>query len=128
MINRLSIVNKAYVNSVGFSSLFQIGDSVDIVPRVNVYAVQREAEIILGNEGDLRQYSFYSELLPKPLITEKIQTSFYHENPTIKVGAVKVISISSSAVVQFGSTNTISAETRVKHIRQLLSRNERKQP
>jgi spore germination protein PE len=128
MINRLSIVNKAYVNSIGISSLFQIGDSVDIVPRTNVYAVQREAEIFLENEGDLKQYSFYSELLPKPLITEKIQTSFHHENPTIKVGAVKVISISSSAVVQFGSTNTISAETRVKHIRQLLSGNERKKP
>jgi spore germination protein PE len=128
MINRLSIVNKAYVNSIGISSLFQIGDSVDILPRTNVYAVQRESEIFLGSEGDLKQYSLYSEPLPKPLITEKIQTSFHHENPTIKVGAVKVTSISSSAVVQFGSTNTISAESRVKHIRQLLSENERKQP
>ncbi|MCM3595325.1 spore germination protein GerPE [Metabacillus idriensis] len=128
MINRLSIVNKAYVDSIGLSSIFQIGDSVDIVPRVKVYAVQREAEIELGSEGDLKQYNIYSELLPKPLITENIQTAFFHENPTIKVGAVKVTSISSSSVVHFGSSNTISAESRVKHIRQLLSRNERKQP
>jgi spore germination protein PE len=124
MQNRLSIVDKAYVNSVGISSIFQIGDSVDIVPLVKVYAVQREEEIFYDNEGDLKQYSLYEEKLPKPLITENIQTAFYHENPTIRVGAVKVTSISSSAVVQFGSTNTISAEARVKHIRQLRSRNE----
>ncbi len=124
MLNRLSIVDKAYVDSIGISSIFQIGDSIDIVPKVKVYAVQREADVFYGNEGDLKQYSLYEELLPKPLITENIQTSFFHENPTIRVGAVKVTSISSSSVVQFGSTNTISAEARVKNIRQLRSRSE----
>lgn len=62
--NRLSIVNAAYIDSVGISSVFQVGDSVDIIPRVKVYAVQREEEIELGNEGDLRQYNIYSENLP----------------------------------------------------------------
>ncbi|MGD6792799.1 spore germination protein GerPE [Metabacillus indicus] len=123
--NRLSIVNAAYIDSVGISSVFQVGDSVDIIPRVKVYAVQREEEIELGNEGDLRQYNIYSENLPRPLIYENVQTAFFHECPVIRVGGVKVTSISSSGVVQFGSTNTIDCESRVKHIRQLRSRSER---
>jgi spore germination protein PE len=122
MISRFSIVKTAYVNSIGLSSVFQIGDSMEITPSIKVLAVQREEERHYGTEGELSQYLVFEEEIPQPILYEQLTTNFFHENPKIKVDAIKIISISSSSVFQIGSTKNIVSENRTKHIRHYKSR------
>jgi spore germination protein PE len=117
MISRYSNVNTAYVNSVGISSVFNIGDSMEITPSIKVLAVQREEERYHGTEGDLSQYEIFEEEFPQPILYEQITTNFFHENPKITVHTINITAISSSAVFQIGSTKDIVCETRTKHIR-----------
>jgi spore germination protein PE len=119
-MQRISSVKTINIKSVSFASTFLIGDSVEITPVSRALAVQREALIYYGNEGDLSQFPIFSQPIPKPSITEQI--SLYRENqrPTINVDHVKVLGVSNSSVFQVGSTKHIDAEARIKHIRQLL--------
>ncbi|MCM3651143.1 spore germination protein GerPE [Metabacillus litoralis] len=117
MISRFSHVTTAYVNSIGISSVFQIGDSMQVKPSVKVLAVQREEERYYGTEGDLSQYQIFEEEIPQPLFYEQLTTNFFHENPKINVQTINIIALSSSAVFQIGSTRDIICETRTKHIR-----------
>ncbi|TXC89656.1 spore germination protein GerPE [Metabacillus litoralis] len=119
MISRYSQVTSAYVNTIGISSVFNIGDSQQITPTAKVLAIQREEERFLGDEGDLSEYPIFEEEIPQPQFYEEVVTNFFHENPRIRVSNVKVIAISSSSVFQIGSTKDIICETRVKNIRQL---------
>ncbi|MFC0275012.1 spore germination protein GerPE [Metabacillus herbersteinensis] len=121
MISRVSQVNFAYINSLGISSVFNIGDSQNIHTKAKVFAVQREAEIYYSNEGDLSQYPIFEEEIPQPLLYEPLQTAFYHEKPRIKVNAVNILGVSTASVFHIGSTRDIVCETRTKHIRQLLN-------
>jgi spore germination protein PE len=117
MISRYSKVNTAYVNSIGISSVFQIGDSMEIAPEVNVLAVQREEERHFGTEGDLSQYPIFQEEIPQPILYEQLTTNFFHENPSINVNRIDILAISSSSVVHIGSTKDITCVNRTKHIR-----------
>lgn len=117
MISRYSIVKTAYVNSVGISSVFQIGDSMEITPSIKVLAVQREEERHYGTEGDLSQYPIFEEDIPQPILYEQLTTNFFHENPRINVNTINIIAVSSSSIVQIGSTKDIVSENRTKHIR-----------
>lgn len=120
LLNRMTNVQAAYINSVGLSSVFQIGDSCTITPTVKALAVQREAEIFFAREGNLNEYPIFSESIPQPTFTEVFQGATHNECPSIQVKGVHIAAISSSAVTHFGSTDEIRAEARVKHIRQLL--------
>ncbi|MCA1030977.1 spore germination protein GerPE [Bacillus timonensis] len=120
MLKRLSKVKTTYVNSISISSVLQIGDSHKITPYSRALAVQREYPLIFTNEGDFNEYSVFQRPLPMPPITEDFPMMITNTNPVINVGHVRVTGISASSVVQIGSTNHIEAETRVKHIRQLL--------
>ncbi|MGD6817720.1 spore germination protein GerPE [Metabacillus sp. 84] len=120
MYNRNSIVDAAYVNTLGLSSVFQIGDSREIVPKANVFAVQREAEIFYDNEGDFSRYEIFQIPIPRPVRTETVIPSYFHEKPFIRVKFVKLLAVSTSGVFQIGSTDLIDAEARVKHTRQLF--------
>ncbi|MTH53322.1 spore germination protein GerPE [Bacillus mangrovi] len=119
MYNRNSIVDAAYVNSVGISSVFNIGDSREILPKSNVFAVQREAEVFYDNEGDFNQYDIFKLPVPRPIKTENVIPSYYHERPFIRAKFVKILAISTAAVFQIGSTDLIESEARVKHTRQI---------
>ncbi len=123
MINRMSNVTSAYVNSVGLSSVFQIGDSLQITPTTNALAVQREEERYYGYEGDTSMYQTFQEEIPQPIIYEAVITNFFHENPRINVHMVNITALSSSSVFHIGSTKDIISEARVKHIRQIKDNN-----
>ncbi|MRX73519.1 spore germination protein GerPE [Bacillus lacus] len=128
MLKRTSVVQTAYLNSAGLSSVFQIGDALRIHNKTNVFAVQREQEIFYINEGNLQEYAIFKEEIPLPLIDENITINVYHDKPFIQVKAVKVTAISSSAVFQIGSVNEMYLESRVKHTRQLRFRNSQNTP
>ncbi|WP_273125714.1 spore germination protein GerPE [Metabacillus sp. HB246100] len=123
MISRYSQVTSAYVNSIGISSVFHIGDSQQITPSVKVLAIQREEERYYESEGDLSKFPIFSEEIPKPIYYEELTTNFFHENPKINVSAIHVTAISSSGVFHIGSTRDIMCETRTKHFRQLKDLN-----
>lgn len=119
MISRHSNVGSAYVNSIGISSVFHIGDSMQVTPKVKALAIQREEERYFGSEGNFSTYPIFKEEIPLPVFYDPIVTNFFHENPKINVHTINITAISSSAVFHIGSTKDIVAESRTKHIRQL---------
>ncbi len=119
-MQRISVVDLIYVNSVSFSSILEIGDSKKITPVSQALAVQREVPLFFTNEGDFSQYPLFSRELPKVKVTETVNMEIFNQNPVIKVDSIKVNGVSSAAVMQIGSTGTIHTESKVKHIRKLL--------
>ncbi|KZZ84563.1 hypothetical protein AS29_010340 [Bacillus sp. SJS] len=108
------------MNTVGISSVFNIGDSREILPKCNVFAVQREAEVFYDNEGDFSRYDIFQLPMPRPIKSEFVNPVYFHEKPFIRTKFVKILAISTSGVFHIGSTDLIDAEARIKHTRQLF--------
>lgn len=121
MLQRTSIVNYLKVDTVSFSSILEIGDSTFTQGISRAIAVQREAEFFLGNEADFKSYSTFSDPIPLTPITEKLPMYTQQLNPIIRVQNIDVIGISASSILQIGSSKHISMESRIDHIRHLLS-------
>lgn len=122
MLQRIACVDHIKVDSVSFSSIFQIGDSEQICGISRAIAVQREAEIFYTNEGSFGAYPIFSEAIPFEPMTESLNGSTQNLNPVLKVRNIGIMGASSSSVVHIGNSRHISMEARVKHIRQLLPR------
>jgi spore germination protein PE len=122
MLQRTSAIHLINVDIASFATTIQLGDSCVIDGFSRALAVQREAEIFYGNEGNFSSYPVFSEPIPLPPIDENL-TYFVHQlNPVIKVNNIGIIGISSSSVLHVGNSRNVSMEVRVKHIRQLLSK------
>lgn len=122
MLQRTACVNHLNIDIVSFASTVQIGDSKIVNSQSRALAVQREADIYLGNEGNFQRYSIFSEPIPLLPITENLSYRTSHINPTIKVNKLGVIGISSASILHVGNSENVSLEARVMHIRQLLPR------
>ena len=123
MLQRIASVDHIKIDSVIFSSVFQIGDSQEIQAFSRALAVQREAEVFFENEGNFTVYPIFSEPIPFQETEESVIRSTQNLNPVLKVRNIDIIGVSSSAIVHLGNSKNISLESRVKHIRQLLPRN-----
>lgn len=119
---RTSVVNEAHINSIGTSSVFEIGDCTHIHALSRALAVQREREYFFGNEGHFADYDIFSQDIPFLPITESMAHETIQLHPFIKVNTIKITAIAASSVVQIGSNKHIHAESRIKHIRHLESR------
>lgn len=119
MFKRTSVVKDTRVIAVGDSSVFEIGDSVHMRLRNNVLAVQRQEELFFGNEGNLNVYPIFSRPFPQPQVYEDLNITRYNLSPFIRVNHINIVAVASSSVLHIGSTGTIDAESRIKHIRQL---------
>lgn len=117
---RLSRVNDINLHSLSFSSYFHIGDSYYINAKSRALAVKREFPRYYGNEGNFSDFPIFSLKYPLPVITEQVNMSILNPNPNICVNSIKVKGVSSSSVLQIGSSQTICADVRIKHTRQLL--------
>ncbi|RAV22507.1 spore germination protein GerPE [Paenibacillus contaminans] len=124
-MSRISVVKQITVNEVGLGSTLFVGDLVEVKPRSKALAIQREVANFYGNEGNLDSYAIFSRPIPIPSIYEDVKMEICSSNPFIKVGTVDILSISSSSLLQVGSNRTIDAETRTKHIRQLLPKDKK---
>jgi spore germination protein PE len=125
MFKRTSYVDFLKINSAGISSVVQIGDSSYIHAFTRALAVQREAEIFFGNEGNFANYSIFTEPIPLPRITENVFLETNHvPSSGIKVDSIRILGVSASSVVHVGSSKVIQMEARVKHIRHLLKAGE----
>lgn len=124
MLQRTSIVDTLKAHSASFASTIQLGDSCKINGFSRALAVQREAEIFLENEGNFSSYPIFSEPIPFLPITESISMTVQNSNPLIKVNNIDILAMSSSAILHVGNSENVSMEARVKHIRQLLPKDE----
>jgi spore germination protein PE len=124
MLERTSVLNTVKVNSASFASTIQLGDSRTINGFSRALAVQREADVFYGKEGNFSNYLVFSEPIPLLPITEKITISTHNKLPVIKVNTISIIAMSSAAILHVGNSENISLEARVKHIRQLLNAEE----
>lgn len=118
MLSRMSQVDYLTINSVSASSLCQVGDSTHMVLRTRALAVKREFPFFYGNEGSFDDYNVFSEPIPQPTI-ETINMQVNNVTPFIKVNRIDIKGCSFSSVIHIGSTCTLDAEARIKHIRQL---------
>lgn len=118
-MTRTSVVNQTRVINVSLSSVFQIGDSEQIVSRSKALAVQRQLQLFYGNEGDFQKYPAYTLPISRPPLQTTFPVHRYNRSPFIKVNMVNITSVAASSVYHIGSTNYIDAETRIKHIRQI---------
>lgn len=118
--SRVSCVPLISIIDVGNTGVFEIGDSQRIAPTSNIIAVQREKAIFWENEFDFHDYSMFQEQIPQPFVYENIEMTTVHECPCIHVENIEISFVAASSTVQIGSSQTITAESRVKHIRHLL--------
>ena len=125
MLKRIASVDHIKIDSVIFSSVFQIGDSQQIQGYSRALAVQREAEVFYDNEGEFTAFPIFSEpLMFQPEDTTVKSFAVHNINPVLKVRSIDILGVSSSSLVHLGNSCDISMEARVKHIRQLLPRHE----
>ncbi|CAG9623460.1 spore germination protein GerPE [Sutcliffiella rhizosphaerae] len=117
---RISKVEEINIHSLTFSSYFHIGDSYHINAKSRALAVKREFPRFYGKEGHFSEFPIFSMKLPTPVITENVAMEKRDLNPFINVKTISVKGVSSSSVLQVGSSQTICAESRIKHMRQLL--------
>jgi spore germination protein PE len=117
---RISMVDEVNVLSLSFSSYLHIGDSYCINAKSKALAVKREYPRYYGNEGSFAAYPIFTMKTPTPVITENLNTGISNANPNINVNNISVKGVSSSSILQVGSSHSIFAEARIKHIRQLI--------
>ncbi|MED1470248.1 spore germination protein GerPE [Bacillus salipaludis] len=120
MLQRTSNVDQLNVMVLSYSSIIQLGDSCIVNGFSRAIAVQREAEIFYGNEGNFPTYTVFKKPIPLPPINEAISFIPHNPKPMIKVKKIDIIGISSSSILHVGNSRNISMEARVKHIRQEL--------
>lgn len=120
MLERISKVDFLGAKVVSFSSIIQVGDSCILDAFSRALAVQREAEIFYGQEGNTPSFPVTTKPIPFLPINENISIRSHHFNPVIKVQKIDIIGISNASVLNVGTTRNVSMEARVKHIRQLL--------
>lgn len=117
---RTSIVDAIKIQVVSETGIFQIGDSTQLNPISYALAVQREHELFFSNEGNFGAYRVFTMNIPSEAIHEQMNITFHNENPIIRVNNINILGVTASGIAHIGSTCNIQAETRVKHIRQLL--------
>ncbi|MEW9668730.1 spore germination protein GerPE [Ammoniphilus sp. 3BR4] len=119
-MSRISSVGNVNVLNVSNTSVFEIGDSVNIEKYSRVLAMQRERAMFIGEEHDFSDYEIFSQPIPQPNVYETVEITTMNQAPIISVGRIDVTSVSTASVLHIGSTDRIRGYTQVKHIRHLL--------
>lgn len=120
MLQRISNVDHLYVMVLSYSSIIQLGDSCILNGFSRAIAVQREAEIFHGNEGNFPSYSVFKKPISFLPVHETVTFLPHNPNPIIKVNKINIIGISNSSILHVGNSKNVSMESRIKHIRQEL--------
>jgi spore germination protein PE len=123
MLQRTSSVDRIHIDTIAFSSVFEIGDSCFIKGFSRALANQREVEYFFAKEGNFSVYPIFREPIPLIPIEEDITIQTTQLNPIIRVQNIDINGVSSSSVIHIGNSGNISMESRVKHIRQINPKN-----
>lgn len=111
------LLSESEVNTVAFSSIINIGDSVHFNPRFKAIAVQREGNV-WNEDYDYRfsDYSLFQRQAKWIDLDIALEINSIHHDG-IKVHSVSISDVSQSSLYQVGGLKKINAETRLKHIR-----------
>ncbi|MGD8192375.1 spore germination protein GerPE [Brevibacillus ginsengisoli] len=120
MNGRISAVQHIRIISFDESSVFEIGDSVQLSPVAKVLTVQREKATFFDKEFSFEDYELYTEEIPQPRVDEYITIKTLNKLPQIRVNRMEIDNIAASSIIHVGLTEAITAEARVKNIRHLL--------
>ncbi len=120
---RTTKVKQIKVDSVAYSSLIQIGDATSIEPKADAIAVQKEGGTSSDKGFEFEKYPIFDTTIQHFPDPEIIAGGHYHHDKQITAPTINVKAISSSAIVQLGSTDKINSLSRLKHIRMLRSEN-----
>jgi spore germination protein PE len=104
---------------ISAGSVLQVGDTAEVLPSSQVFALQREFPRYDGKEGDLSRYPLYTQSFPAPEIREDVNWSVRNTDPFLRVRCIEITGISTSGIVHIGNTSAIRAEGRTKHIRHI---------
>ncbi|UOQ86549.1 spore germination protein GerPE [Gracilibacillus salinarum] len=116
-------VKQLKMESLSYSSIFQIGDAKEIEPRADVLAVQKEGGISSDKGFELEQYPIFNTELYPLQDHETVTGEHCNHHPNISVSSIFINGVSSSGVVQLGSNKHINAISKIKHIRMLTDNN-----
>jgi spore germination protein PE len=120
-MKRVSLVGSIKVNGMLFSSILQIGDNAVIQAKTRIFAVQREVAQFWGREGNFEMYPIFKRPSPEPPAIDTVTMSVDNLGSFIQVRHVRILALSTSAVLQVGSNKMIEADTRIKNIRQFVT-------
>lgn len=117
-MKRTAITNKIAINSISFSSIFNIGDTAFFKAKSKEISQQKKDAIFKGDEDVFFQdYSIFSRKANWPYSKGKKHIHIVQENNAIKVNKANLFDISGSSVFQIGSINQVVSESRVKIFR-----------
>ena len=115
---RVSEIGAIKVNIITDAAVMQIGDSQTVDLADIAIALQRQYPDYRGDETRFGSYPIFS--LPLPPAPGPPGASLVSRSPTgrIRVGIVDVIALRASSYLQAGCAGHLTAESRIKHIRQ----------
>lgn len=119
-MKRISCVTNILINNIDNSSTFICGDTGRIGAKSNVFALHREVPVFIEDEGNFSDYKVFSKKIPTIPLDENLEQEVLNLSPRIKVGQIKVNSISTSASFQVGSNHRMDLESRIVNIRQFV--------
>jgi len=120
MAGRTSKVESVTIISIDETSVLEIGDSRTVDAASYVLAVQREPAIYYQHEFPFAAYPLFSFPLPLPEPPEPFVITTCQEENTIQVKRINASFLAASAVLQIGSNDRLTLDTRLKNIRHLL--------
>ncbi|CDQ40679.1 MULTISPECIES: spore germination protein GerPE [Virgibacillus] len=120
MNKRTADVCDIYTNSVSFSGIVAIGDTVDANLESRGIAVQKEGvRFTREDEKYFNNYALFTQQANWIPSSKKVNKTTFHHDDSIQVNHVRTIGISSSSLMQIGSVSHINADARIKHFREL---------
>jgi spore germination protein PE len=120
MIPRTSDVNHIHIRSVLFSSIVNVGDTVEHTAFSRAIAIQKyepEFNTALSNLIDYPKYQIFTMVRPPAIPPKEVVMESYHDPAFIKVNSIDIFGISTAAMLHIGGIQNIDLESRVKHVR-----------
>ncbi|MFC0211611.1 spore germination protein GerPE [Paenibacillus chartarius] len=121
---RTSVIGSVEVLTVLFGGIVHLGDTRYIQANTKIFALQRQQADFEANEYPLEEFGIFRRPIPQLSPAEDVTMVKRDTVPVISVGAVRIVSVSTDAIFQAGSSVCVDLETRIKHIRQFLPQTE----
>ncbi|UPM53471.1 spore germination protein GerPE [Gottfriedia acidiceleris] len=119
---RLASVESYNVNTVLFSSVLQFGDAFSINAESNALALQEEGNILAVPNRDVFEIYPIYKVIPKHLpYVPNVNLNRINLNPTIQIGLINYMGISSASASVIGSVHSASMLSRVHQVRHFIS-------
>ncbi|MBW7474235.1 spore germination protein GerPE [Paenibacillus oenotherae] len=123
---RTSELGALIVNSISGSSIIQLGDRKEVAAKLLGLAVQREVPHTEGGDVYFESYAIFDRPLPSliesPAEDNSVVIRKQNFAPCIRVGGIKVLAMSGTALMLIGLGSTATAESRISNIRQFARR------